>query len=289
MITPAFWWKNHRLTQPLWTTSKLDQGILHRHRKSLIWILAWWLLGSCGWWDPKEAKVDIPAISSSEVTDLESTRMKIASVSIWSIPTSAPFEVEGKLGYGWIYFEHPISWYANGPYVNPYQLSSYNPRDVLSRLGSTEWIIVRASFSYELDRDNNGVIDSSWTPLNTSMSMLIHRSTLERGEKIIFSPKAALLSDLIRSRAGSSISKEALDSIARVTISEDGNSDGIIDYRDIVSGKTWTDQYSRAINAVRKRVYGRYLFGGQYEKDKSREDSRKDGKPSYIQYCSKSW
>lgn len=168
MIAPTFWWKNHRPKASIWTTSKLDQSILHRHRKSLIWILAWWLLGSCGWWDPKEAKVDIPAISSSEVTDLESTRMKIASVSIWSIPTSAPFEVEGKLGYGWIYFEHPISWYANGPYVNPYQSSSYNPRDVLSRLGSTEWIIVRASFSYELDRDNNGVIDSSWTPLNTS-------------------------------------------------------------------------------------------------------------------------
>lgn len=172
------------------------------------------------------------------ISDREQPQMKIASVSLSSVPTSAPFEVEGKLGYGWIYFEHPISGYANGPYVNPYQSSSYNPRDVLSRLGNTEWIIVRSSFSYELDRDNNGVVDASWTSINSGMSMLVHRTTLERGEKIIFSPKAALLSDLIRRRTSTSITKESLDTIARSTITEDGNNDGIIDYGDIVSGKS---------------------------------------------------
>jgi hypothetical protein len=203
-----------------------------------MWIIAWWMLSACGWWDQNDGTQVTENQAITTAWDTGSPRMKIAAVSLWSVPTSAPFEVEGKLGYGWIYFEHPISGYANGPYINPYQSSSYNPRDVLSRLGITEWIIVRASFSYELDRDNNGVVDASWTSINSGMSMLIHRSVLERGEKIVFSPKAALLSDLVRSRTSTSITKEALDSIARSTITEDGNADGIIDYSDMVSGKT---------------------------------------------------
>lgn len=219
--------------------SSWNHRAVNRHKKMLMWIIAWWILSSCGWWDQNDLMLSTENQVVTPISDREQPQMKIASVSLSSVPTSAPFEVEGKLGYGWIYFEHPISGYANGPYVNPYQSSSYNPRDVLSRLGNTEWIIVRSSFSYELDRDNNGVVDASWTSINSGMSMLVHRTTLERGEKIIFSPKAALLSDLIRRRTSTSITKESLDTIARSTITEDGNNDGIIDYGDIVSGKSW--------------------------------------------------
>lgn len=88
------------------------------------------------------------------------------SVPITSVPTSAPFEVDGMMGYGYIYFEHPITGYANGPYINPFQANSYNPRDVLTKLGTTEWIIVRASFTYDADKNNDGKADATWTPIN---------------------------------------------------------------------------------------------------------------------------
>lgn len=150
-----------------------------------------------------------------EVADTSRMQKLSASIPLTSVPTSAPFEVDGMIGYGWIYFEHPISGYASGPYINPFQSNSYNPRDVLTKLGVTEWIIVRASFTYDADRDNDGKADSTWTPINSSMSMLVHRSVLERGEKIIFSPRSAFISESILSRSGKIISGGALDTIAR--------------------------------------------------------------------------
>ena len=163
MIKQSSWPNQHSISSPS-NSSPWNNTLIKSHKRALLSILAWWLMSSCGWeWDTVGPTQNNENMIASLGSETEEGRMRIASVAISSVPTSAPFELEGKVGYGWIYFEHPISGYANGPYINPYQQTSYNPRDVLTRLGSTEWIITRASFAYELDRDNNGIVDTTWT------------------------------------------------------------------------------------------------------------------------------
>ncbi|MBP9812294.1 hypothetical protein KBC86_02850 [Candidatus Gracilibacteria bacterium] len=215
------------------TTTSTDPFFL-KHKRKILTLIAGGLIGGCGGGSMDRENEVIP-----EVAGTSRMQKLSASIPITSVPTSAPFEVDGMIGYGWIYFEHPISGYASGPYINPFQSNSYNPRDILTKLGVTEWIIVRASFTYDADRDNDGKADSTWTPINSSMSMLVHRSVFERGEKIIFSPRSAFISESILSRSGKIISGGALDTIAREAGTDDTNQDGIIDYSDITS-KKWS-------------------------------------------------
>jgi hypothetical protein len=102
---------------------------------------------------------------------------------------------------------------------------------MLSRLGNIEWVLLIAEFQYEVDADGNGVADPQpWKSLNNSrMNMLVHRSVLERGEKILFNTRATLLSETLLARAGRIISKEALDQMGRES--------GAVDYNDVMSTK----------------------------------------------------
>lgn len=205
-----------------------------RNKKKIVAILSSWLMISCGGWGENMDWWDV-----LEESGWRMQKMSV-NVPITNVPTSAPFEVDGMMGYGWIYFEHPISGYATGPYINPFQASSYNPRDVLTKLGTTEWVIVRASFTYDTDKNNDGKTDTTWTPINAGMSMIVHRSTFERGEKIIFSPRSAFLSESLLGRSWRTLSQEWLDTLAREAWVDDTNNDGIINFADI-TGKKWSN------------------------------------------------
>ncbi|GAB0174779.1 MAG: hypothetical protein HHAS10_06580 [Candidatus Altimarinota bacterium] len=218
-----------------------SHSYFQRNKRKILGIIASGIISGCG-----GGNIETTNNAGSEVSDGKMQKMAV-SIPISSVPTWAPFEVDGMMGYGYIYFEHPISGYVQGPYMNPFQSSSYNPKDVLTRLGSTEWVIVRASFTYDVDKNNDGKTDSSWTPINAGMSMIIHRSVFERGEKIIFSPRSAFISESILTRSGKILSKESLDTIARESSTDDMNNDGIIDYSDI-TGKKWSAQLNPSIS-----------------------------------------
>jgi hypothetical protein len=226
-----------------------------KQKRKILSIVAGWLIGWCGWNSSESEEISLPQVETARAQKLAAT------VPIANVPTSAPFEVDGLIGYGWIYFEHPISGYATGPYINPFQSNSYNPKDVLTKLGLTEWIIVRASFTYDADRDNDGIADSTWTPINSGMSMLVHRSVIERGEKIIFSPRSAFISESILTRSGKIISERALDTLARETWVEDTNNDGIINYNDI-TGKKWTNEWGASLSLPGYKSYLESVYKG---------------------------
>jgi hypothetical protein len=57
---------------------------------------------------------------------------------------------------------------------------SYNPRDIVSRMGNASYIIVNVSGGQDTDADDDGMRDMTPTPIVGSFRMIVLRSSLER-------------------------------------------------------------------------------------------------------------
>lgn len=66
----------------------------------------------------------------------------------------------------------------------------YNPSDILSRMGTASYLIAKVTGGLDLDADDDGVYDSTPTPVLGIFSQVISRSALQNGEKIYINPRA---------------------------------------------------------------------------------------------------
>ncbi len=86
----------------------------------------------------------------------------------------------------------------------------------------------------DIDVDDDGITDSASTPLRGSFRMLVSRSALETGEKIVVNPRSWIISELLLTKSAP-ITQELLDVVARQSGADDQNNDGIVNYRDTYS------------------------------------------------------
>jgi hypothetical protein len=220
-------------------------GIFFDKKSSVALLLAW--LTACGGWS------DSTSSSSSNNTGNDQSSTNTSWVPIASIPTNATAIIELGPISGWSVIFKTLNastlatWWTN----NDGSLN-YNPRDIVSKIGKDQWIVAHVSGWIDTDADDNGLVDTIWTPINGSFRMLISRSSLENGEKIIVNPRAWAVSDGILSRVSPTISNENLDHIARQTGAEDQNNDGIVNYRDLTAIQmrdvTWVSQIVPAVS-----------------------------------------
>lgn len=101
-------------------------------------------------------------------------------------------------------------------------------------MGNDQWFIAHVSGGQDTDVDDDGVIDVVSTPLRGSFRMLIPRSDLESGYKIVVNPRSGIISEIMFAK-NATITQELLDNAARQSGAEDQNNDGIVNYRDTYS------------------------------------------------------
>ncbi len=101
-------------------------------------------------------------------------------------------------------------------------------------MGSDQWILVKVSGGQDTDKDDDGIPDALPTQILGSFSMLVPRSALESGEKIVVNPRSGMISELLLEKRVTP-TLEALDTAARQSGAEDQNNDGVVNYRDTYS------------------------------------------------------
>lgn len=77
-------------------------------------------------------------------------------------------------------------------------------------MGSDQWLLVNVSGGRDTDVDDDGVTDAVPTPLLGSFRMLVPRSTLELGGKIVVNPRSGMISELLLAKK-TAITLESLD------------------------------------------------------------------------------
>ncbi len=204
-----------------------SSGFFLDKKWAIALILTWvWWCGGWGWANTTSTPRTIPTpwISTPPIETLPT--LSTAFIELWPISGgSVVFRtLSGKI-------------LSSGGTSSDGSLS-YNPREIVSQMSSEEWIVAHISGWYDTDKDDDGVTDTTPTQIRGSFRMLIHRSALISGEKIVVNPRAGAVSDTLLSRDTLSISQEALDHIARQTGADDQNNDSIINYRDITSIRT---------------------------------------------------
>ena len=153
-----------------------------------------------------------------------------------TIPTTGKTYIElGPIAGGTVEFQT-----LTGSLISKWGTASdgaldYNPRDIISKIGNDQWIVVHVSGGQDTDVNDDGVEDIPHTPLYGSFRMLIPRVALEKWEKIIVNPRAGIVSEMILSRNITNITIDWLDQIARQSGAIDQNNDGLVDYRDLYS------------------------------------------------------
>jgi hypothetical protein len=162
----------------------------------------------------------------------------------WSTPV-IPISSIPTIGSGmielWPISGGSVSWItSDGASLGSYTTASdgsisYNPRDIVSRMGNSSHVILTVSRGVDTDADDDGIIDATSTPIGGSFRMIIMRESIEKWEHIVVNPRAGVVSEILLGRSNATISQGALDHISRETGADDQNNDGVINYRDLTT------------------------------------------------------
>jgi hypothetical protein len=101
-------------------------------------------------------------------------------------------------------------------------------------MGNDQWAMVVVSGWSDTDVDDDGVTDAVATPVRWSFRMLVPRSALESGERIVVNPRSWIISELLIAK-NTTITTELLNTLARQSGAEDQNNDGVVNYKDTYS------------------------------------------------------